>query len=1514
MIANVPTHITDYQTLLSQALETIKKLTAKPPQPARKPIAILGMGCRLPGGCGDPETFWEFLRAGGDGIIEVPGNRWNIDETFNPEPLPGKSYVKEGGFLQEDVSLFDARFFGISPREANDMDPQQRLMLEVSWEALERAGIAADALKGSRTGVFIGQIGSEYATLPRPPSFASPYAMTGIMSNITAGRIAYILGVHGPAISIDTACSSSLVAVHLACESLDRGECDLAIVGGSSLMLSKNTFPMLCAIEALSRDGRCKTFSAKGDGYGRSEGCGAIVLKRAADARRDRDPILAVIKGSHINQDGPGSGLTVPNGQAQRKLLREMLAQTGIGPAQISYYEAHGTGTALGDPIEFDSLCDVFGNDAARSEPLVMGSVKSNIGHLEAAAGIAGLIKLVLCLQHKEIPPNLHLDPINPMIQLERIPAVVPQASIPWRGGDRPLMSAISSFGFSGTNAGMIVTEPPPMSPAVDEASEERPLHVLALSAKSQDALSDLAVRYERLLSDKQGSLPADICHTAGVGRSHFVHRLAVVAGERRTLCEHLTVRAAALTGAAAKPNRQPRRIAFLANGQSDRQLAARLLITQPIFQQASHTCDKLLKEMTGAGILESWSGGGGANTAVEAFCLQYGLLQVWRRWGVHPRAVLGAGNGELVGACAAGVMELRTALEMVTADTAVSTNVSLGNPQIHLLSATNGQPVSKSDMRSTSYWAEAVNRSAALEAGVAELLSQDYDTFVCLGPEQSDGTLADRIASADALCAFLSTDPWPDLVTSVANLYEAGVDIDWNGFDQGYARTRVPVPTYPFQRKRFWFEQTSENAADESASPSPTPPSQVTEALEGRLIHTPAKEKLFEFNLPLDAVPDVRDTHGVLHVGYYLELLARAMKHISPGTPFKVQQFTFIRVLILREEEENRVMLTLDTKSDKELTFTLHHLDANANAWNLHAHGVLWLGAPCSPLTAERDQETTTSLRQRITRHLTGSEFYDELLSARRVELGPGIRWITDVWSDRHEALAKFEAPSVIDADRHFEISRHPGVFDACAQLFHATLQDEVAGDMRFTVTEWSDVEWSACENSRELWCHVFVERYDPATTKLHGGFELLNEAGQTLVRVKSAVMKGTTEAHEKALHELAGEGAEGHPAAGDAEILHRLAATTTDERSRVIEDYISQSFAGLLGMDSNELDVEERLEDQGIDSLVALSAKKDLEAKFAVNIPVNILIQGPSIRELAATILPKIPIVPPVSEETNEPPEQIPEKTQESGWIARRTPNPAAKVKLFCLPHGGAGASSVFGGWQRLLPDEVEVCPIRLPGKTGRLEERPFEDIDSCIDALCEALEPELHQPYALYGHSIGGLIAYRLAFRLHQVHKQKPHHLFVGGYTSPSMQPNPVALFMRLKFIKAGYKEIPRPDQMALAPEAEQAKIRKMLASLINLDSDTVKTLLPSFLADLHLVYSFVWDGTRFDLPVTAFHGLDDYLVSEEEMKAWRTLTTGPFTCHLVSGDHMFIEEDQDQRKVVNYIKQALSVIWE
>ncbi|MCC5622746.1 type I polyketide synthase [Nostoc sp. CHAB 5715] len=615
----------NYQALLKDALLEMRQLRAELAAiesqqtealalPAAG-IAVIGMACRFPGGANNPEAFWQLLHNGVNAVSEIPSDRWDVPAYYDRNPeTPGKMYTRYGYFI-DGVDQFDAHFFGISPREAAAIDPQQRLLLEVSYEALERAGQSPQQLKGSRTGVFIGVCFDDYAKYSiasNDPKQIDAYSSLGNTRSITAGRIAYVLGLQGPVMQLDTTCSSSLLALHLASESLRTGESDLALVGGVNLILAPEPMIGFCKLQALAVDGRCKTFDAAADGYGRGEGCGIVVLKRLSKAIANHDPILAVIRGSAVNHDGSSNGLTAPNGTAQSEVIRQALKNARLEPKQIQYVETHGTGTVLGDPIEVLALAKALGEGRTKDESLYIGSVKTNIGHLEGAAGIAGLIKVILALQHQQIPPHLNFQQPNPYIPWDQLPVAVPQKLTPWQDQNKQRFAGISSFGMSGTNVHIILENAPSsiQNSKLETCTErsrsiqnsdaiERPLHLLTLCAKTPQALRELAQRYKNYLATPPDTDFANVCFTANAGRSHFEYRLAIPANSY-ILCYENIVNYLDNTTDISKS--QVSKIAFLFTGQGSQyiNMGRELYETQSSFRHQIDYCCELLHPYLG--------------------------------------------------------------------------------------------------------------------------------------------------------------------------------------------------------------------------------------------------------------------------------------------------------------------------------------------------------------------------------------------------------------------------------------------------------------------------------------------------------------------------------------------------------------------------------------------------------------------------------------------------------------------------------------------------------------------------------------------------------------------------------------------------------------------------------------------------------------------------------------------------------------------------------------------------
>jgi acyl transferase domain-containing protein len=875
-------------------------------------IAIVGMGCRFPGGADTPESFWELLRQGKNGITTVPPQRWDIDAYYDRDPdVPNKMYARNGGFI-DDVDRFEPEFFGITPREAIAMDPQQRLLLEVSWEALENAGIAPKHLAGSQTGVFTGIGLDDYAK--RQIKYGVPidaYTGSGNAFCFASGRLSYLLGLQGPSLAIDTACSTTLVTVHLACQSLRSGECNLALAGGVSLMLSPEVTLYLSKTRALSPDGLCKTFDKDANGYVRGEGCGMVVLKRLSSAIADGDNILALIRGSAVNQDGPSSGLTVPNGTAQQAVIRQALASGKVTPEQISYVEAHGTGTALGDPIEVRGIHGIFGKARSQDNPLIVGSVKTNIGHLEIAAGVASLIKVILSLQHQEIPPHLNFKELNPDLAACAKCLKIPTTITPWQKTEQPRMAGISSFGLSGTNAHIIIEEPPSFT--VTPTDVERPRHVLTLSAKSEAALKALTARWEDYLGNNSQMNLADLAFTANTGRASFNHRLAILAESTQEARQHLAAfnqqqPSLNVLSKQVEKGKQPK-IAFLFTGQGSQYvgMGRQLYETQPTFRQALEECDRALQPYLEESLLSVLYPHSTSNpllnqtayTQPALFAIEYALCKLWQTWGIKPHGVIGHSVGEYVAACIAGVYSLSEGLKLIAqrgklmqalpqtgimaavfaspetvakaiapysdevtiatinspqnvvisgvketmalvqADLEaqgidvrplkvshafhsammepmlgefkqVAAEINYQIPHIDWISTVSGEEINQNV--DGDYWCGQIRNCVQFAPAMETLAEQDYDLLIEIGPHAVLTRLGKQTLPNREILWLPSLhreqDDWQVILQSVATLSVNGVSIDWSGFDQDYVRRRLMLPTYPFQRQRYWLAE----------------------------------------------------------------------------------------------------------------------------------------------------------------------------------------------------------------------------------------------------------------------------------------------------------------------------------------------------------------------------------------------------------------------------------------------------------------------------------------------------------------------------------------------------------------------------------------------------------------------------------------------------------------------------------------------------------------------------------
>ena len=1185
----------------------------------REPIAIVGMGCRFPGGADSPEKYWRLLRDGVDAISEVPPDRWDVNALFDPDPdAVGKISTRFGGFI-EKVDQFDPQFFGISPREAVRMDPQQRLLLEVSWEALENAGEPPDRLEGSKTGVFVGICGTDYAQLMMAgdPKAFNIYMATGASHAIASGRLSYVLGLHGPSLALDTACSSSLTAIHLACQSLRAGECRAALAGGVNVVLSPDVTIMFSRAGMMATDGRCKAFDSSADGFVRGEGCGMIVLKRLSDALADGNNIQAVILGSAVNQDGRSSGITAPNGLAQQAVIRAALESAGLSSSQVDYVETHGTGTSLGDPIEVNALGAVLGPGRSRMNLLKIGSVKANLGHLEGAAGVAGLIKLVLALHYGQIPPQLHLKKLNPYIPWEELPIDVPTQLTSWPSLHPRRIGGLSSFGFSGTNVHLIVAEAPQKKPS--GPTVERPFQLLSLSAKSPGALNELALSYEHYLAEHLSTSLPDICCTASTGRAHFDHRLSVIAASSGDMRQKIAAFVAGeecpgVLQGWSDGTRRPE-VVFLFSGQGGQYLnmGRQLFETESTFRKAIERCAELLRPYLEMSLLSVLYPEPGASTPLDEtqythpamFAVQYGLAELWRSWGIEPGLVMGHSVGEIVAATVAGIMSLEDGLMImrergrlvqslpkigmmasVMADeqrvlallsayadrvavaavngpesTVISgersavleilrtleaqgvktkplkisnsfhsplvdpvldefehaaARAAFGPPKIPLFSSLRLEPASDRNLLDAAYWRQNLRSPVRFSSAVERLYEQGYRVFLEIGPSPilvGMGSLCVPEGAGTWLPSLREgRGDWDQMLTSLGLLYVRGTKVDWSGLYRNGSNQRVALPTYPFQRERYWIETSS---SGRRRHPAFLEGESSGHPLLGHKLPSALKEILFESHIDLSSLPylNAHRVYGtvIMPAPAYLEMALTAGRE-SLGTDSLMLRDVMIHEALVLPEDETKIVQTIVRPLDESgAGFEIFSRSAQDKAprWKLHASGSIQIvmKEEIPPLNQPGLLE---SIKENCRDEIPVDAYYQKL-QENGVFFGSQFRGIENLRRREGEALGHVRLAAELGLqDGTYQV--HPALLDGCFHVIGAGLPDPLGQDAKSGTFLMIGLDsfrlWRSLGN--QVWSHGLLRPHEGESDEiLIGDLTLLDDSGSLIAEIKGIHLK---------------------------------------------------------------------------------------------------------------------------------------------------------------------------------------------------------------------------------------------------------------------------------------------------------------------------------------------------------------------------------------------------------------------
>ncbi|MFT3738025.1 MAG: alpha/beta fold hydrolase [Breznakibacter sp.] len=1528
-------------------------------------VAVIGISCRFPQ-ANTPEELWQLLFEGKSVIDKIPSDRWNIQDYYDPDPnAPGKTNQNMGAFL-ENIHHFDPYFFNVSPKEAIEMNPSQKVMMELAWELYESSSLKKEQFYGSKTGVYIGNIWADFEHLRKMrKTEINNFSAIGQSSNIIANRISYHFGLTGPSLVIDTGCSSSLVALMLSIQSLRDHSSDLCIAGGVNHMLDPEEYVYLAKFGGLSSKGKCSAFDAEADGFVRGEGAGAVLLKRLEDAERDGDKIYAVIRGGAITNNGFNVNMPATSKEGQIDVLAQAYCDAGVSPADVDFVEAHGTGTRLGDPVETSALGEFFAGERKSDTPLLVGSVKTNLGHCESSSGIAGVLKTILAFRHRTFPKNINFNTPNPEIDFKGWNLKVPTENIVCTNDTgKKLVAGVSSYGWGGTNVHVVLEEYRPKGQTDPAPNGEHGFLFLPLSARTPKALQEYAAKYARFLKNAtQSSSLLDICATTAVQKADFEYKKMFFGKNADEITGQLND-LQNLSSSQVKPQKtgENAKVVFVFPGQGAQWLGMgkELYEKEPAFKSAIDECETAFAKYVDWSLIDE------INAAKEnsqlhrinviqpyLFAMQIALARLWMAKGIMPASVAGHSMGEVAAAYTAGALSMDDAaniictrsilmntlsgqggamavteldkqqaeelvakhhgkislavlnspkstvlagdtqiIESILADLTernlfcrqVKVDVASHSPQMDLIkdqlyekvqnitpgkaylaiySTVRNQKLNGDEM-DADYWRSNLRNTVLFSSVTQQLLADGHHIFIEVSPHPVLGTAMHECAehlqhSNVSIVASLHRDyPSSDeLAKNIGLAYESGYPIDWDKLYQTSRIKHIDLPSYPLQKENYEIKDLSAHFENGKSSSSAHP------LIGNRIKLADAdsyywESKISLYNLPYLAHHQVNGT-AVFPGGFYIEMIHAATKQVDPQGQYVIQNLEFVQSVELTEHEAVQMQMKIDSLNGKLANFKMFK-QLDGDQWEMVCNGNLQ--------QAQVQMSHRYALPNSIPIKFDKTDIYNSFrkLGVTFRETFQNIEKF-DIHEDVVYAMINL---SENEAHKPDQYTIPPMLLDNCLHpLFGKAFAEVDDKTVKITfVQEIKQIKIGNITSDSQLY-YTKTKLYPLQTDESRHTISVMGDI--SVYDHDYKLVMELTGAHAKIIDTLT-ERTE----TVDTSTMNILDLVMDEhddaKRKRIVENYLIDLVAEASKASPDQLDTTMTFKNMGIDSLTTVQLRNLIEKQFKVKLSIKLFYQYPSI-EGFANILVKL-----VKEQLSDA--SFTENNPSNKWLSVQRPNPEASAILF-LFHDAGGSIRLFENWGMFIDASIEMVTVQLPGRDDRTDEPLSNNLDDILTELLPIMSKKIDKPFFVYGHSMGGLMAFEAVRRLQNEFGKQARELVVSG--TPSLK-GYVNHFVDRIFDQS-YSDL-QLLSLITGPENNQ----------FDPGNDAVKGLVKILRSDFELIHAYRYrEMPKLNCRVTAIHAQHDDRVNLDDVKQWQAQTTGAFAYFLAEGGHNFVHTD-------------------